>query len=311
MKAVFALCLGVCLLVSCAYDAIDEQVEEKEENSAATQDAESIAREKTWKLIEAHMNDAEFVSDVRPMNGISSEKEVLLKAASQLMKEGYLNPAHFIHRDEPRLFTAKIERPVLMYFMGGSSGKGHVCYVLAASAPNGQTLIEWPAGADVSDTGYDLLRRNGYFGGLYTINDDAESYHQITEREAVALIEGKFPGREYEGPILINLQPKMMPPGFTMDAWYFVLDDGEEYAIMRYVTGKDGWNLIPGGMSNLDAISLPGNGGTGFFDGERMARLEPKLHFFDIMRDNKDTLSQGNIPFPPNIAFDFIPVPLK
>jgi hypothetical protein len=298
MKTIYALFIISCLFLACNYEI---------EEAAA-----DVVREKKWTEIKKYIREGENISDERPIPDVASEKEALIHAADVLLKSGYLNPDCYIFQDDPRLLTANIEKPLLAYALYGPGGKGKVWYYLTATADNGQLLIEYPVNpiAGVSDS--ELLRPGGYLGGARydPINNDAASYHYITEREAAYLIETVFPGREYEGPVLLYIQPKSMAPLYGTDFWYFVLDDGEEYVIARFVTGLNGWNNIEGGIANHEAISKPGNGGSGFLGGERMARISPKLRFFDLLRENKDVLAYDNIPFPPNIAFDFEPIPL-
>jgi uncharacterized protein YcfL len=86
--------------------------------------------EETWETVQDYMAPGATVSSERPINGILSEQEVLLRATEYASKKGMLHPSYHVYEDQPELLTAKIEAPVLIYnFTGYPNDDGGCIYL--------------------------------------------------------------------------------------------------------------------------------------------------------------------------------------
>jgi hypothetical protein len=258
----------------------------------------------TWKMIEDRIAPGVEISAERPFPDILSEKEVLSRTAVVFQKRGMFKSNYYIYGYEPRLLTAKVEKPFLMY--GFNYNPGSVYYTLTANTDNGQVLFRQMvyAIADVPDEKF-LGIQNDMEGQW-----DSMSYHYITEREAVELIASQFPGEPFEGPIMTHIKLEDNIHSTSRHFWYFTVDN-EDYIIDARIGAPNGYNSIPGGVTNHQAISKAGGGGSFYLQGERMARLVPRGNFFAILRENSAATVNGHFNNPAPAAFDYVPLPLK
>ena len=286
-------------------------IESSDEDSPKKDAALSIlalSPEQKLKLIKPFMPDDAVLSDEHPLPNTSSEKEVLLHTFDVLYKTGQLHP-EYLKSYNPRLLDAKVEVPILVYTFDHDPAR--VGYYFTAVADNGQCLIfaHVRAEADISDKS--LIGGFGGFGS--SRNNEGNSYHIMTKREAVDLIKSQFPGKEFEGPIAIHINLFEILHSNSGIYWYFKIEEGEEYIISAHVFGNPysnrGYNGIEGGVKNRAA--LRGYGGDPYLNAERMARLDTRLNLFEKLRENFDLCNSGYIPNSPVPQVKFTTVPLK
>ncbi|GMO58859.1 MAG: hypothetical protein Ta2G_18860 [Termitinemataceae bacterium] len=259
------------------------------------------------KLIEPLLADGVVLSGERPFPNISSEQEVMLHAFDELYELGMLNTNSYEYSVDPRLLTAKIETPILVYnFL---TDPATTYYFLTAVTDTGECLFTATFDSDPMIT----HMRNYSYGGSY--QDERSSKHQISEREVIELIESQFPDTAFENPILAHFRFYDTRAGKNERFWYFKLETGDEYIISSLVMGAPhlGWGYsgIEGGVKNHAGISKPGNGGSWNLEGERMAKLKRPINLFENLRINQDGITSRNIPNSLIPVVEFTPLPLK
>jgi hypothetical protein len=260
---------------------------------------------KQWAYVKNYLAPGVEISDERPFPDMFSEKELILKAYSVMSNKGYFSLDNPMFTSDPRLLTAKIAKPLVIYFFETyGAGIGERIYVIA---DNGEVLLEQfvdPLAA-ISDDEF-LGPMSGYAS-----TNDRFTYHYITEDELLELIESQFSAQPDENPILVQLSLAGHQLSHLVLFWYFTVENVE------YIVGAQvfKWNstAAAGGVSNHAAISLPGENGVGIIGGERMARLDTRGGFYDVIRANKDLPVAGGFPVytPPAEAFKWTAIPLK
>ena len=97
-----------------------------------------------WAAIAPRIVEGADLSDVRPASDMLSEKEMLIKCAKIAAAEGYLDPNNLIYtQDQPKLLTARIEAPILVYDL--SAPEEYVkygSYLLVAVDDAGEALLD-------------------------------------------------------------------------------------------------------------------------------------------------------------------------
>jgi hypothetical protein len=234
------------------------------------------------------------LSAERPRPDVMSEQEIAVRAFTYLWNHGMLSSSYLLQED-PRLSAAKVQKPILCYNL--SEDYGETFYLLTANLENGETLIHVSAYPDVNLPESEFKMGNPAMGG--------PSYHIMTEQEAVDYIEYRFPGQSYEGPIAVRIKLAGNPYSTASPFWYFT-SGGAEYIIDAYVSGAHGFNKIPGGVTNYEAIDTPGMAGSPALYGRRMARIDsPAANFFEKIKAASSTYAIPNSPKP---VFEFTPL---
>ena len=297
----FLICAVSFALITCLGEYIGED-EENDSGSGKPYTKETV--EKTWKQIEGYVESDVGISDERPLPEVLSEKEILVRAYSIMLKRGTFSPNNEQFINAPCLLSAKVARPMAIYFFC-DDGYAYMGYKLYAVADNGEVLILQDASAAAYLGDGELLA-----GGQssYGHEEGWWAYHFITETELIELAESHFGRPPDERPILVQLSLAGHKYSYTTLFWYFTLDD-EEYIVAVEVSN---WNEVAasGGVSNHIAISLPGYNGHGVIGGERMARLDTRADFYNAIRENRDTASGNRFPYPAKV-FDWTAIPLK
>jgi hypothetical protein len=304
MKKAFAVfCLSV-LFFSC-----------QTQNSVGT----AITDDELWAVIAPRIVDGAEVSDIRPAPDMLSEKEMLIKCAKIASVEGYLDSNNLIYtEDQPKLLTARIEAPILVYnFSAPAENIRYGTYLLVAVDDNGEALLD----VRVDPLEYDSSDSHGAVRITNTLASSELSRHYITEREARALIESQFPGQEYEGPAAVRMQFADDLYGWTSVSWYFTVGDsasrsvagGEyrEYLINALIAGYQDLPVAdvtaPTNRSAIDSRrSLPG-----FTFTSRMALLTEPVYFFDKLKAIREGQSLAAPVVPRSAPARVIPVPLQ
>jgi hypothetical protein len=266
--------------------------------------------EETWALLQDRMALGAGASNERPMPGILSEREVLLKAVDYAAQIGALDPSYYAYQENPALLTAKIETPILLHFPDGTP----VSYYLTAVTDNGESLmgVFVRPGVDIKYEVFETGR-----GSSIPDGPDYLSGHLITKQEVIELIKSQFPDSVIDGPIAVsNLFLEGQPHSNNAIFWYFTVSgdnrsvetSAEEYIIDSAIRG---WRTISGGVSNRSAISA-GQGGSWVLGGARMAKLETPLRILEKTEEaNARTVGGISSPAPYNEPVQFTPVPLR
>jgi hypothetical protein len=268
----------------------------------------STSQEK-WQIIRDDvMVPGAPVSDERPLPNVLSEQEVLLKAADYAIGKGVLDPAYYAYQDNPALWTARIETPVLITNAENSEPGS---YILTAVDDNGVFLAQVSVNSSVnaSDSEFERLRS-------FALPNS--SYHFITKREASELIQSQFPDSAVSEPMLItNLRLDDDQSSHMFPYWYFTVNDNarnvadveDEYIIAPFIPG---YTAIPGGVSNRAAIGFAGDRGDFHLKGYRMAKLNKPLRLFDKLEAARAAGGASYAPANyPTESVGIIPVPLK
>ena len=187
--------------------------------------------------LQGFLADGVTLDDQRPMRGILSEQEVLLKAANIAVGQGVLDPSYYRYEDNPALLTAKIETPILIH---GINGEPH-SYFLYAVDEDGNFLIGASVRSDenVEDDNF-----------LSTITETmpyrTENTHYITKREVKDFLHSRFPDRRISEPVVIGgLELEGSRHSSSQLFWYFQVEDQsrsipsetEEYIIDANISG--------------------------------------------------------------------------
>jgi hypothetical protein len=246
------------------------------------------------------------VSDERPLPNVLSEQEVLLKAADFAVAEGVLDPAYSAYQDNPALWTARIETPILL--TNASTGVPDM-YILNAVDDDGITLASISVNS-ARDAGEGSFERGRFISEAGSVPD----VHDITKREAVDLIQSQFPDNTVSEPMAIgNLRLEGRRYSHTALFWYFTVSDtarnvagvADEYILDIYIPS---YHSIPGGVSNRAALDRVG----GELIGYRMAKLDTPIRLFDKLEAAR---AAGGVSFAPSSypteSVGFTPVPLK
>jgi hypothetical protein len=271
----------------------------------------AAAHEERWAAVEGTMAAGAVPSNARPRADILSEQEVLLKAVDYLYSIGALDPAFYAYEEEPRLLTAKIETPVLLYFPDGTP----VSYFLIAVDEKGESLMSIFVRPGV-DVNYDSFE-TGRSGIIPNKPDDLKS-HFITKREVIELIKTQFPDGVASEPVAVtNIFLEGVPFTNATVFWYFTVGGNERSAgtvLEEYIIASviGGYITIAGGVANRGIIST-GRGGSPQLGWERMARLDTPLNLFEkIEASNARVLAGGDTAIPYQRAeLKFTPVPLR
>jgi hypothetical protein len=262
----------------------------------------TITLEEKLEIIQSIMVSGVILSSVRPVTGILSEQEVMLKAADYAVKIGALDPSYYLYENDPALLTAKIERPILVYDFTGFGGSDGATYLLNAVDDNGVNL----AGAYVRPV-VEEDEDSFVIATFQRADTFAEhSYHYITKREAVNVSRSQFPGKTVSDPVAIRMRLAGKPYSHYTNFWYFTVGNTVEYIIASIITGDA---VYSGGVSNRSAISGGAGRGSPQLDGARMARLDSPLNVFDKLEAARST---GRSLFAVTAAqpAKFTPVPL-
>ncbi|GHU25272.1 hypothetical protein FACS1894172_18820 [Spirochaetia bacterium] len=250
-----------------------------------------------WAVIVPALVEGAEISDTRPAPDILSEKEILIKCAKIAVEEGYLDPNNLIYtRDQPKLLTAHIETPILIYDL--SDPLEYVqqpgSYLITAVDNNGESLLDVFVNPSIHTV------ENGHEYSPIRITDTRDSSdlsrHYITKHEAQELIESQFPGQHYKGPTAIRMEFEGDRYSKHYFSWYFTVSDSaarsgtggtsEEYLISALVFGYRALPAkltAPASRSALDArTSL-----SGFTFYSRMVKLVEPVYFFDRLRNTQ------------------------
>jgi hypothetical protein len=257
------------------------------------------------------------VSDVRPAPDMLSEKEMLIKCAKIAAAEGYLDPNNLIYtQDQPKLLTARIEAPILVYDL--SAPEEYVkygSYLLVAVDDTGEALLD----VRVDPLEYDPAASHGAVRITDSLDSSDLSRRYITKREAKALIESQFPEQEYEGPVAVRMQFADDWYSWTNVSWYFTVGNssrsaagGEysEYLINALVAGYRNISTditAPASRSLIDSRKSIAS----FTFTSRMAQLTEPVYFFDKLRAIQAGRSLSAPVVPPSAPARITPVPLK
>jgi hypothetical protein len=272
----------------------------------------AVTHEEKWAAVESIMASGAVPSNIRPRADLLSEQEVLLKAADYLYSIGGFDPSFYAYEEEPRLLTAKIETPVLLYFPDGTA----FSYFFIAVDEKGESLIGSMVRPGI-DVNYDLFEINR--SGIIPNKPDYASSHFITKQEAAELVKTQFPDSVVSEPIAVtNVFLEDHPYSNTSIFWYFTVSGGnersaetvpEEYIIDSTIMG---YRTIAGGVSNRSAIST-GRGGSPLLGWERMARLDTPLNLFEkIEASDARALAGDNTAVPyQRTELKYTPVPLR
>jgi hypothetical protein len=239
---------------------------------------ENRTSEETWENIQSdHMVPDAPVSNERPLPNVLSEQEVLLKVADIALAEGVFDPENPIYDETPALRTARIETPILL--TNADSGEPDA-YMLNAVDDAGVLIatVSVKSGVNTSNTEFEL-------GRGFAIPDT--SFHYITKREAVELIQSQFPDDTTSDPMAVyNLRIDDDPYSHQSLFWYFTVSDSDASRSAtgtedEYILAADilGYRSIAGGVSNRTAID--GQGGSLRLDGYRMAKLNTPIRLFN------------------------------
>jgi hypothetical protein len=287
----------VMILMSCNAGSI---------NTSKTQEEKTT---ETWEAIEKNLASGAEVSRERPFPQVLSEQEILLKAFEYAHKIGALHPSYSIYQENPALLTAKIETPVLIYHIPTGSTN---TYSLIAVDNDGTTLIDSyvRSSVDADIDSFEVVRITGI------VNVPKYSVHHITKREAMSLMKSQFPDKQISEPIAIaGIYLEDSRYSNNQEFWYFTVgdnnrgaaEDAEEYIIDSEIGG---WKTIAGGMANRAAISS-GDGGSPYFNGNRMARLETPLRIHERIEAARS--AGGATSFTANSVenVQYTPIPLR
>jgi hypothetical protein len=258
-------------------------------------------------IIQGYMVPGAPVSDKRPLPNVLSEKEVLLKAADYAIEKGVLDPAYYAYQNNPALWTAKLETPVLITNAeNGEPGS----YLLTAVDDDGVFLAQVSVNSSVnaSDSEFERLR-------MFALPNTAN--HFITKQEAAGLIQSQFPESAVSEPMLITNLRLDDRSSHMFPYWYFTVNDNtrnaadveDEYIIAPFIPGYPG---IPGGVSNRPAIDFAGGRGDLHLNGYRMAKLDTPIRLFDKLEAARTAGGASfTPPSYPTESVGFTPVPLK
>jgi hypothetical protein len=244
-----------------------------------------------WTVIENVMVPGVEVSDVRPVDNVLSEKEILIKATKFVEERGFLESDSLFLSSQPKLQTAHIETPIFIHNFLGPAEECYEygTYLIFAVDNNGEylaNLIVRPH-ENVDITRLDIAM--GYSEENIMEYSPELATHFITKQEAIELIESQFPGQPYEGPIAIKTEFEGEVWGNTIVSWYFTVGDMEsraaggaydEYLIDASVF--DYRNLNGSVTTNRSAID---NEKTAInWGGNRMVKLDSPLYFIDKLK---------------------------
>ena len=274
--------------------------------SSTTQEA----TQETWEVIQQSMAPGAEVCSERPFSDVLSEQEILLKAVNYAHKIGAFNPAYYVYQENPALLTAKLETPVLIYYVPTGTANS---YSLTAVDTDGTDLmtVYVSSSVDTDINSFEHLRIIGL------VNIPEQSVHRMTKREAVHLMKSQFPDNQISDPIALSgLYLEDSPYSNNHVFWYFTVDDSnrsiaeasEEYIIASEIVG---WKKISGGLSNRAAINS-GDGGSPHLNWNRMAKLETPLRIFERIEAARAARGASFSPsMYPMETIGFTPVPLK
>ncbi|MDR1352144.1 MAG: hypothetical protein LBK05_02585 [Treponema sp.] len=250
----------------------------------------------------------------RPMPGILSEQEVLVKAADYALNMGALDPSYYVYSEDPALLTAKIETPILIYLADNGAP---LSYLLSVVDGSGQTLMYAyvKSSAGIGSEEFVTLTA-GPIPGLN--KNDNQGFRFMTKRETVNLINSQFPGSLITGPVAVeNIPLENSPLSNVSIFWYFTVSNnsrsieetGEEYIIDAMIrSNKTDLSSSPG----RDVMRSSYNTGSPHLSFAPMARLDTPLRLFDKIESASHTInSQFSQQFQPVEPLKYTPVPLQ
>jgi hypothetical protein len=270
--------------------------------------AKSIAKNQqtTIEALQWFLADGVVLDDQRPMAGILSEQEVLLKAADIAVSQGVLDPSYYLYKKEPALWTAKIETPILVH---DPSGEPSV-YMLHAVDEEGNSLME------VFVKSEENIDTKDFVATLFTPTPNPSRNYKanfITKREVNEYARRRFPGKNISAPVAVaNLFLEGSRHSNSQIFWYFQVGDQngsvasnvEEYIIDVAVMGN---------RLNENGRSLISNAyrGSPHLGGYRMAKLTPPLNFQYYTRDASMDIFANSANTTLTEPIGFIGVPLE
>ena len=216
-----------------------------------------ISKDEKLEILKKYLVAGATIEDQRPMIGILSEQEVLIKAAEYAINEGVLDPSYYIYDLDPGLRTAKIETPILIYNPDGSPCN----YVLAAVDTTETFLLRVIVKSEENIGRDDFLVR---ILEPFPNRDNRASRHIITKREVKEFIERRFPGQNIDEPVAITGLPLEGSLYSKMAIfWYFkVANKGhnplstfDEYLIDSFVSGGYSGSPFLGGARMVKLLS--------------------------------------------------------
>ena len=209
-------------------------------NLGLKQTDNKVKGEVTLPLVQPILAEGVTLDSATPMPGILSEEEVMLRAADFVYKIGGLNSSFFVYEENPAMWTAKIEAPVLIFDPNGLP----LAYRFTAVDYSDTMLMDATFSPYMEDTA------PGDFFMARTVPNrqttDEQSIHFITKREARQIIKDTFPDKNPSEPVALaqlNLENSRYSHRETF--WYFTVPSREggydEYILAAYIMG---WKLI-------------------------------------------------------------------
>lgn len=232
------------------------------------------SKQATIDALNGYLADGVVLDDQRPMVGILSEQEVLLKAADIAVNQGVLDPSFYMYEREPALWTAKIEAPILVHRPNGEP-RG---YMLHAIDESGTVLVEAYVRSEEDVKDEDFLSTLSGPSPNRLAEDNA---HYITKREVNDFLHNTFPDKILSEPVALSgLRLEDRPHSNTQIFWYFQVDDQgrslltrEEYIIDALIISNFARN------ENGRSVISSAYRGSPHLNGYRMAKLSRPLNF--------------------------------
>jgi hypothetical protein len=268
----------------------------------------NATQEEKWAAVEGYMAPGATLGNTRPRADILSEQEVLIKAADYAYSIGALHSSFYMYEEDPRLLTAKIETPILLYSPDGSPG----LYLLLAVDENGEALMDMMVRPEIN-VDYDSFER--VRGGIMPNTPADLSSHFMTKHEILELAKAQFPDSMISEPMAVHgifLEGQRHSNNAIF--WYFTVTDngrGTESALEEYIIDPSimGYRNIAGGVANRSAIST-GRGGSPYLGWQRMAKLETPLRLLDKIESARSAADTANIPYQRE-EIKYTPIPLR
>jgi hypothetical protein len=253
----------------------------------------------TLETLQRYLVDGVILDDQRPMVGILSEQEVLLKAADIAVNGGFHFDISSYLEEEPALLTAKIETPVLLH---RSNGEPWVYMLYVVDEKRTLLMIASVKCEENVDRQYFLATLSRAIPNRHLYDDAYYDAHYITKREVKEYTKRRFPDKNISEPVAItNLFLEEKRHSNSEIFWYFQVEDKssgsisevEEYIIAATVMG----NVILN-ENNRSLISSAYRGSPQL-NGYRMAKLSRPLNFQYYGRNSSRSMFEdsSNIEF--------------
>ena len=195
-----------------------------------------ITEQEKIEDLQFFLADGVILDEQRPMLGILSEQEVMIKAASIAVSQGVLDPTYYRFNDNPELLTARIETPILEHTISGEP----ISYFLHVVDENRNFLL----GANVRCD--ENVEDINFISTFYeTMPNRSENVHYVTKREVDVFLQSRFSDKKISEPVaIVGLRLENSPYSSSQVFWYFqvenqdrsILSEKEEYIIDAYIS---------------------------------------------------------------------------